>query len=289
MKTLYLFLFLSFICVTVYGQSLMVNGLVYDAEDNQPIPGVTVLEKNTSNGTITDIDGNFGLEVENGSIVVFRFVGMETKEIRATSEEPFEIAMSAEVSSLDEVVVIGYGKKKKRDIIGSVSSVSSDDMTNKATSSLTSALQGKAAGVQISSSSGVPGSKVNIKIRGENSINSSTDPLWVIDGMPVYSGGGLEKTIGSTGQDPMSMINVDDIESVEILKDAAATSIYGSRGSNGVIIVTTKSGKPGVSNTKIDFSSGITTLNRTPDDIGFANTSQYLSLVDQARFNSGMT
>lgn len=289
MKKIYLILFISMFCGAAWGQTLTISGSVYDAEDKQPIPGVTVLEKGTTNGTITDVDGNFSLDVEQGSTIVFSFVGMETREVRATSEEPMTIEMVSEVSSLDEVVVIGYGTKKKRDIIGSVSSVSSDDMTNKATSSLTSALQGKATGVQISSSSGVPGSKVNIKIRGENSINTSTDPLWVIDGMPIYSGGGLEKTIGSTGQDPMSMINVDDIESVEVLKDAAATSIYGSRGSNGVIIVTTKSGKAGVSDTKIDYSSGITTLYRTPEDIGFTSTSQYLDLVDQARFNSGMT
>ena len=128
------------------GSDFTISGSVIDAGNKQPIPGVTVLEKGTNNGTITDGEGEFSFEVEEGSTISFSFVGQETREVLATSEEPVTIEMVSEVSSLDEVVVIGYGTKKKRDIIGSVSSVSSDDMTNKATSSLTSVLQGKAAG-----------------------------------------------------------------------------------------------------------------------------------------------
>ncbi len=269
-------------------QPAEVRGKVLHMEDNEPIPGVTVIERGTGNGTVTDADGNFSLAVREGAYLQVSYVGMITREVRATGPEPLEIILSPAVEELDEVVVIGYGTRKRRDIIGSVASVQSDDLRAVPSASITSALQGRAAGVQVTNTSGVPGSQVNIRIRGESSLSINNSPLWIIDGMPVYSGSGLERTIGSTSQDPMSMINLNDIESIEVLKDAAATSIYGSRGSNGVILVTTKSGKRGVGHTSVDISTGMTTLNRGPSDIGFAGTDEWFSLVDQARFNSGL-
>lgn len=268
---------------------LVIKGDVVDAGNNEPIPGATVLEVGTSNGTITDFDGKFSLQVQQGAKLRVSFIGMLTVETLATPGQSMRILLKPEMEKIDEVMVVGYGAKKRRDVIGSVASVTAEDLAVAPATSLTSALQGKAAGVQITTSSGVPGSQVNIRIRGENSISINTSPLWIIDGMPVYSGGGLEKTVGSTSQDPLSMINPNDIESVQILKDAAATSIYGSRGSNGVVLVTTKSGKKGVSSTNVDYSTGITMLNRKPEDIGFANTTEWFSLVDQARANSGLS
>lgn len=271
-----------------YSQPVTVRGTVINFADNTPIEAATVAEKGTSRGTITDSNGQFTLDVNVGSVLVVSFVGMLTEEVTVEGSEPMQIMLFPSMEQLDEFVVIGYGTKKRRDIIGSMASVSGEELTSIPSSSITSALQGRAAGVNVTTSSGVPGSQVNIKIRGENSISINTSPLWIIDGMPVYSGGGLERTVGSTSQDPMSMFNINDIESIEVLKDAAATAIYGSRGSNGVIIVTTKSGKQGKGSTNINYTSGISSLNRTPEDIGFTNTTEWLSLVDQGRANRGL-
>jgi len=288
--TIILFTVLTFLStVMADAQNILITGTVTSAEDNTPVPGATILEKGTNNATITNIEGKYSLKVPSGSVLVFSYVGMQVKEFPVPADGLLNVIMQADVVKLDEMVVIGYGSKKKRDIIGSVSSISSDELVSIPAASITNAIQGKAAGVQVSNSSGVPGSQISIKVRGENSISLNTSPLWIIDGMPVYSGGGLEKTVGSTSQDPMSMINSNDIESIQILKDAAATSIYGSRGSNGVILVTTKSGKSGKGNTSVSYNTGIMDLSTTPEQIGFANTQEWLGLVDQARANSGMS
>ena len=269
-------------------QQVAIRGTVIHFEGNVPIEGATILEKGTFNGTISDADGQFMLTVQQGAVLQISYVGMFTEEVPVVGTDPITVVMIPTMEELDEVVVIGYGTRKRRDIIGSVASVSGEDLKALPSSSITSALQGRAAGVQVTNTSGVPGSQVNIRIRGESSLSINNAPLWIIDGMPVYSGGGLERTIGSTSQDPMSMLNLNDIESIEVLKDAAATSIYGSRGSNGVILVTTKSGRRGMGGTNVNYTSGLTTLNRAPEDIGFTNTQEWFGLVDQARANSGL-
>lgn len=289
-KITLLALFLSLFTFYAFSQEREIKGTIIDFSNNTPIEGASIVEKGTSNGTTSDIDGNFRLVVSPEATLVVSFVGMLTEEVEITPDQPqpMQIMLFPSIETLDEFVVIGYGTKKRRDIIGSVASVSGNELKSVPSASITNALQGKAAGVTVTNTSGVPGSPVNIRIRGESSISINTSPLWIIDGMPVYSGGGLERTIGSTGQDPMSMFNLNDIESIEVLKDAAATAIYGSRGSNGVIIVTTKSGQKGKGSTSINYSSGLMTLNRTPEDIGFTNTEQWFGLVDQARANSGL-
>jgi TonB-linked SusC/RagA family outer membrane protein len=279
-----LFLFSSFLS----GQNATITGVVIGSDDKQPIPGVTVVQKGTNNGTITDIEGKYSISLPVGSKLVFSYVGFETQEFQITKDAVIDVIMSPKIEQLDELVVIGYGTKKKRDVLGSVSSISSDEIVSLPASSISNALQGKAAGVVVTNTSGVPGAQVNIRVRGENSISLSTSPLWIIDGMPVYSGSGLERTIGSTSQDPLSMINPNDIESIEILKDAAATSIYGSRGSNGVILVTTKSGKKGKGMTSVNYLTGVLNLSTTPEQVGFCNTPEWFSLVDKARANSGL-
>jgi len=271
-----------------FSQPSALRGTIINFADNTPIEGASILEKGTTNGTTSDANGEFIINVRSGAILQISFVGMLPEEIAVTGFDPVRVMLFPSMETLEEFVVIGYGTRKRRDIIGSVASVSGDELSALPSASITSALQGRAAGVNVTNSSGVPGSQVNIRIRGESSISINTAPLWIIDGMPVYSGGGLEKTIGSTSQDPMSMFNINDIESIEVLKDAAATAIYGSRGSNGVIIVTTKSGKKGKGSTNINYTTGLTSLNRTPEDIGFTNTTQWFSLVDQARTNSGL-
>ncbi len=289
MKLLISFLLSLVFAVTgLYAQTRTVTGNVTQAEDGAPIPGATVTIRGTSTGTITNLEGDFTLQVQTGDVIEVKFVGLETRTFTVDDRTEYNIILSTANEELDEVIVIGYGTRKKRDIIGSVSSVTADELARVPSTSFTEALQGKAAGVQITTTSGVPGAQTNVLIRGNSSLNLNTSPLWIIDGMPIYSGGGLERTVGSTSQDPMSLINMNDIESIQVLKDAEATAIYGSRGSNGVIIVTTKSGKVGQSTTNINITSGIIQMGKDPEEIGFANTGEWLTLVDSARANSGL-
>jgi TonB-dependent starch-binding outer membrane protein SusC len=286
LKACFLFIFLTGI-IDASAQTRRIAGTVTGAADGQSIPGVTVLVKGTQNGTVTDIDGKFSIQISPDSeTLVFSFVGLKTKEITIGASTVINVSLETETVALDEMVVVAYGTQKKRDVIGSVASVKSEELTRMATPSFDQALQGLATGVQVSNSSGVPGAPVEIKIRGISSISSGTDPLWIVDGMPIYSGGGLERTQGSTSQSPMSMINPNDIESVEVLKDAAATAIYGSRASNGIIIVTTKSGKKGKGTTTVDVKFGISDLVKSAEDVGFTNTQQWFGLVETARKNS---
>jgi len=287
---LHLFQSLLLLCLGtfVFAQEKIISGNVRSAGDGEPLPGATITLQGSTEGTIADVNGDFTLTVPEGSTLVVSFVGMEDHRFTVDDRMQYNIVLNAQVEELDELVVIGYGTRKKKDMVGSVSSVTSEELTRMPSTSFTEAMQGKAAGVQITTSSGVPGARTNVLIRGSSSINLSTAPLWIVDGMPIYSGGGLEKTIGSTSQDPMSLINMNDIESIQILKDAEATSIYGSRGSNGVVLVTTKSGQAGKSTLNVNYSSGILRLGKEPEEIGFTNTLEWLSLVDQGRANSGL-
>ncbi|MEM1327940.1 MAG: SusC/RagA family TonB-linked outer membrane protein, partial [Bacteroidota bacterium] len=276
---------LSFLLFTlsVYGQQ--VSGIITDSE-GEPLIGVSVMVKETSEGTASDYDGSYSVKAQFGQTLVYSYVGYEAQEIPVDNRTQIDVQLKSDAELLDEVVVIGYGVKKQRDVIGSVSKVGAEDLTQTQNASFVAGLQGRASGVQVTQSSGVPGAPSSIKIRGVNSLSIGTDPLWIIDGIPIYSGSGLESTNGATRQDPMSLINPNDIESIEILKDAAATAIYGSRGSNGVIIITTKSGKKGKGTINVNYTGGITDLSRTPEDIGFANTTQWFDLVETARRNS---
>ncbi len=272
-------------------QQLKISGTV-TGEDGAPLPGVTVMIKGTGQGTITDANGKYTLSnIPADATLVFSFVGMKTQEVAVTGKTNMNVTMTEDAIGIEEVVAIGYGTKKKRDVIGSIATVNSDEIKTTNGNLLTS-IQGLASGVQISSQGGTPGAPVTINIRGIHSINSGNDPLWIIDGMPIYSGGGLDQaqSQGAQAQSPMSLINPSDIEDIQILKDAAATSIYGSRGSNGVVIVTTKSGKGkvGKASVSIDYSGGISDLSRKPEDIGYTNTTEWFALVDQARANSSL-
>lgn len=292
MKKYLLFLFLLFFVVTgVFAQKRQITGKVIGASDQIPIPGVSVIEAGTSNGTITDLEGRYSISVDKNAKLQYSFVGMKSKTIDLAEydTDKINIELSTTAVDIDQVVVVAYGSKKKRDIIGSVTKVKSEELTKVPNLSLSDALQGQATGLQISSSSGEPGARPTIRIRGVSSINAGVDPLWIVDGVPIYSGNNLGgNSHGATSLDPMAMINMKDIESIEVLKDAAATAIYGSRGANGVIIVTTKKGKEGQGYTNVDYSFGVTDLVKKPEDIGFCNTDEWFSLVDRARANSGL-
>ncbi len=267
------------------GQSHEIKGRVTNSTGD-PIPGATVAIKGTNNGTITDSDGNYVLpKVPEGATILVSFVGMKTQEINGDGKNTIDVRLEDETIGIDEVVAVGYGTQKKRDVIGSVASLSSEDVKKTSPISIESTLQGMAAGVQVNSGAGIPGAPQQIKIRGVGSISSGTDPLWIVDGIPVVSGPIDRSYDGETSQSILAMINPNDIESIQILKDAAATSIYGSRGSNGVILVTTKSGKKGQTKVDVDIKSGISNWAKT--DIGYANNKDYISIMDMAYKNSG--
>ena len=272
-----------------------ITGRITDESNNEGLPGVNIVVKGTTVGTVTDIDGNYRLSVpDDAETLVFSSVGYTTQEVAIGNQSTVDLAMAPDVQSLSEVVVVGYGTQMKRDVTGAIATVKAEELSNyKAAPSLDQALQGQAAGVQVTSSSGVPGAPTRVLIRGTNSISSGTEPLWIIDGMILSNQGGNElgglgRSAGTEPQNPLATINPNDIESIEVLKDASATAIYGSRGANGVIIVTTKSGKSGQGTTDLSINYGITDVVRGPEEIGFVDGPTWLSLVDQARANRGL-
>ena len=226
-----------FLSVGVYAQNITVKGHVKDATGLEVI-GANVVEKgNPANGTITDLDGNFTLSVPQGAMLTISFIGYKTEEVKAAPMVLVQLKDDAEL--LGEVVVIGYGTAKKNDLTGSVTAIKPDEMNKGLVTNAQDMMQGKIAGVNVTSGGGTPGGGATIRVRGGSSLNASNDPLVVIDGLAMDNQGvkGLAN--------PLSMVNPADIETFTVLKDASATAIYGSRGSNGVIIITTKKGRSG--------------------------------------------
>lgn len=233
-KSILLFVLFSVLHISMlYAQGYVVNGHIISAEDNQPLIGVSVLEKGTTNGVITDVDGNYSIMVtKSPASLQFSYIGMKTVEKEFTAATRFDLKMESSAEMVDEVVVVAYGVRKKGTTTGSMSVVKDKIMETVPTPSFDQALQGQASGLQVLSNSGEPGAVANFKIRGINSINAGTEPLFILDGVAVSS-------------EDFSAINPSDIESVSVLKDASSTSIYGARAANGVIVITTKRGRVG--------------------------------------------
>jgi len=275
-------------------QAKNISGKVRDA-NGVPLPGVTVVIMGTTNGTITDSDGNFMLkDVDAHSVLVFSFVGMRTQEIEVAGKTSFDISLEEETIGLDEVVAIGYGTQKKADITGSVAVVNTDDLKKYATSDVGQLLQGRSAGVLVTSD-GQPGASPNIRIRGYSTFGDA-QPLYVIDGVPVgasprnmsstISYGGKENEQVTVGTSPRDF-NPNDIKSIQVLKDASACAIYGSRAANGVIIITTKSGEKG-SPLKVDYS-GYFGVDHVWQKIDVLHREDYQMIVNEVRSNAGET
>ncbi|PKQ65969.1 SusC/RagA family protein [Labilibaculum manganireducens] len=228
-----------FLCcgLGAFAQQTQINGLVVDAETNEPVPGTTVIVKGTQRGSVTMFDGSFTIEANQSEVLVFSFIGYLSQEVIVSPEANYNIKLQSDVVNMDEVVVIGYGEQRKGDLTGAVSNVSSKDFNQGIVSSPAQLINGKVSGVQIISGSGSPTSGSSIRIRGGASLNASNDPLIVLDGVPLEAGG-----ISGNSSNFLSLINPNDIESMTVLKDASSTAIYGSRASNGVIIITTKKG-----------------------------------------------
>lgn len=238
LKVLFLFLCLTF-AYQGFAQTVRVSGRVIDANDGKTLPGVTIAVKNATTGTTTDIDGNYSLNVERGTTLVVSFIGYTTQEIVIGDQAVVNIVMESSVTLLEEAVVIGYGTVKRADATGSIATVSSKDFNQGAITSPQDLLVGKSAGVVINNAGGAPGAGATIRIRGGSSLNASNDPLIIIDGVPIDN----NNVAGSSNF--LSFMNPNDIESFTVLKDASATAIYGSRASNGVILITTKKGVVG--------------------------------------------
>ncbi|MDC6390413.1 TonB-dependent receptor [Maribacter sp. PR1] len=251
-----------------------ITGLVVDT-NGAPLPGANVVEKGTTNGTQTDFDGNFSIAVaDENAVLEVSYIGFASKEIPLNNQSNLTITLEESAAGLDEVVVIGYGTSLKSDLTGAVSSVNMDDIEKLPTASITQNLSGRSAGVNVSSNSGAPGAGVTIRIRGTNSLQGNNDPLFVVDGVPIESS---PEQNGNFSSDALSGINPEDIESMEILKDASAVAIYGSRGANGVVLITTKSGKAGKARITINNYYGIQREMRQYD---------VLSAGDFARFRN---
>lgn len=267
--------------VSLMAQNVAVSGVVVDKVG--PVIGASVLEKgNTGNGTMTDLDGKFSLTVKSGSTIVISAIGYKTEEILVDgSRTAFNVTLSEDAEFLDEVVVVGYGTMKRSDLSGASVSMSEESLKGSVISSLDQSLQGRAAGVQAVTTSGAPGSSSSIRVRGQATINANAEPLYVIDGVIVQGGGnsgadfGLGDALGNgkvSTISPLSTINPADIVSMEILKDASATAIYGAQGANGVVLITTKRGKAG--DAKISYD-GMFAVSRQTKRLDMMNLRQY--------------
>lgn len=276
-----LFATLYLISNLVYSQT-QISGRVVDPSGS-PLPGVNVIEINTTNGTITDVDGFYSIEVKSNNILVFSSVGFVTEEVAINSRTNIDVTMIQDISALEEIVVVGYGTQKRGDVTGAVTSLNPDILKDRPITNIEEALQGQVPGLSISSTGGQPGAETKMNIRGVSSVSGSSQPLIVIDGFPMNDvstsgGGGLEAF--SAQMSSFSYINPDDIESIEVLKDASATAIYGNRGANGVILITTKKGRKGQTGITFNTYFGIQEMKKRIDVLDFNEYAEYQQTVN---------
>lgn len=278
-------LVLMFLSISMVAQKVPVSGTVSD--QTGPVIGASVIEKGTTNGTMTDNDGHFALTVSKGAVIEISSIGYKTQEITVGSQTNFTVTLSEDNEFLDEVVVVGYGSMKKSDLAGASVSMKESDLKGSIISSLDQSLQGRAAGVTAVTTSGAPGSSSSIRVRGQATINANAEPLYVIDGVIVQGGGntgadfGLGDALGNgkvSTISPLSTINPADIVSMEILKDASATAIYGAQGANGVVLITTKHGKSGEAKFSYD---GMVAMSRQAVRLNMMNLREYAQYYNE--------
>lgn len=256
--------------VTTTAQTRTVTGIVTSASDGEPLIGATILVKETKAGTVTDMDGKFSIRIAKGQTLVVSYIGYNSKNIKYTGKATVEVELTEDAATLDEVVVVGYGVMKRSDLTGSVVSVGTNEIKKTVITSVDQALQGRAAGVQVTQNSGSPGGGISVSIRGVNSLNGN-EPLYVIDGVAIDG-----QTNGNSSA--LSSINPSDIVSMEVLKDASATAIYGSRGSNGVVLITTKKGQAGKPTISYE---GYYAIQQIPTKLETLNLREYAVLYNE--------
>ena len=257
---------------------IVVSGTVTTATDQEGLPGVNVLVKGTTQGTVTDVEGNYSIEVPNDDdILVFSSIGFISQEVPVEGRSVIDVALQEDVQSLEEIVVIGYGTQKKSDLTGAVGSVNVEELQERPAASLNQQLAGRVPGVQVNVNSGRPGGRTNVRIRGFSSINSTNNPLYVVDGvqLPMDNQAQFSQAI--------DYINPNDIVSVEVLKDASSTAIYGARGANGVILITTKKGQAGEGQITYNVDFSVNTIGPNRPEV--LNAEQYLAVEDLAWAN----
>ncbi len=294
-KKLSFLLFWSLMTFTViYSQERTVTGRVTDASDGTPIPSVNVMVQGTTQGTITDPDGKFQISVKPESTLRFSFIGYKNQDILVGNRSVIDVSLQPDYLLVEEVVVVGYGTMRRSDITGSVTSVKREDLQASISTSIDQALQGRAAGVQVTQTSGQPGGGVSVRIRGASSIGGTNEPLYVIDGIPIsgnasglamgfdWAGGGN----GQTTVNALSGLNPNDIVSVEVLKDASATAIYGSRASNGVILITTRKGQAGTPRIEYNGYMGVQELQNR---INVMNLREFAEYQNEIAFENNVS
>lgn len=238
------FISLLLLSYSVSGQDVTITGVVSFADDGSPLPGVNVIVNGTTNGTVTDFDGKYSINVTRGDgTLSFSFIGFTRQEIPINGQTKIDVSMTEDATALDEVVLVGYGTQIKREVTGSVQTIDASELADIPVSQVTQKLQGRLAGVQINQTTGKPGQGMSVRIRGQLSVSGGSEPLYVVDGFPISGG--------------INNLNPDEIEDITILKDAASTSLYGSRAANGVVLITTKNGTPGETNISFNTSVGM--------------------------------
>ncbi|HET8735313.1 MAG TPA: SusC/RagA family TonB-linked outer membrane protein, partial [Pricia sp.] len=258
-------------------QGVTISGTILDG-NNRPLAGASIVEKGTTNGTQSDFDGNFQLQVsDENAVLVISYIGFASQEVSLEGQTTINVSLQEDAANLDEVVVIGYGTQKKSDLTGAVGSVKAEELAERPAASMNQAMAGKVAGVNVTSGSGRPGGRTVVRIRGNTSVSIANTPLYVVDGVILNS---VSLPNGST---PIDYMNPNDIESIEVLKDASATAIYGARGANGVILVTTKRGTPGGARVNYDVDFGLGTL---PKKIPLLNSEEFLRVEEIAYANA---
>ena len=284
-KKLMLASVMFFLTMAAFSQNA-VTGKVTDSKDGTPVSGATITLKGTKTATQSAADGSFKINATSTGVLVISSVGFAQLEVSVAGKSVVDVSLVQVNQQLNEVGVVGYGTQRRRDVTGAISKVSSEKMNSISVPSFEAALQGKAPGVQVLSGNGLAGSGSVIRIRGVNTVSASGDPLYVVDGIPIVSDQFLRGNGGAMNQNPLASINPADIESVEILKDAGATGIYGSRGANGVILITTKRGKTGKPQFNFNTRVGIATYAKRQK---FVDTDKWLQLRQEAWTNDGKT
>jgi TonB-dependent SusC/RagA subfamily outer membrane receptor len=283
---------LLFLVITIFFSSILhaqeedyvITGKV-TGENGDPIPGVNIFVKNTSTGTISEFDGTYRITVPaNSEFIVFSYIGYLTVEEPINNRNTIDVELVEDTQQLEEIIVTGYSSQKKADVIGSISSLDPAVVKDMPITGLDQALQGQVSGVSVTQSSGTPGGGIMVRIRGNSSISSSNRPLYIVDGIPVQQGGLSTRSFGGQNDNALATLNPNDIESIEILKDASAKAIYGSRAANGVVIITTKRGQADTPTTfQIDVQRGIIDPTNTIDVL---NAEELLDLQREALLNA---
>ncbi len=278
---LFFILFLSAGFHSILAQTAR-TGKVLDEDSKEPLIGATIQIKGTSTGVVTDAEGNFSITTEDNAVILISYTGFLTQEVAVNGQISLNILLKTE-GKMDEVVIVGYGTQTRQEITGSTAGVNAEDIKNLPVATFESALQGRAAGVQVESGSGKLGQGIKIRVRGSASVTAGNQPLYVVDGILITS-----DAQNTSGEDlnPLADLNTNDIESIEVLKDASAAAIYGARASNGVVLITTKRGKAGKTLFDVNYSFGSSTPTRKR---GFMNSTEYVDYIKQAGLNAGFT